>query len=183
MSCTSNFANTQSHPGDSFTQCYEKIKQKLTQSPIEMPYTPAFEPACSLQSSVAGFFFFSGGGFFTDLGTLPDGSPGCCQGVTPVNSQTILEGNGLYVSVQVGCTGLVSNLCIAAIRDEDYPRATRPPFTVTYGQFFSSGGQFLNSSASWPSFCSENRQPLVLAKAIYLPTAGAFGDVTLTAHN
>lgn len=178
QSCTSNIGNTQSHPGDSYTQCYKKIIQKLTQSPIELPYTPSFEPLCSSQISQAGYFFFSGGGFFTDLGALPDGSPGCCQGSTPIGSQSIIEGNGLYASVLMGCNGSVSQLCIAALRDEDYPRATRPPFTVPYGHIFTS-----NKSGSWPSFCTENRQPLTFPMSVaYGFGYGVYGDVTLTAE-
>ena len=154
-SCASNFSGNQSHPGQSATDCENKIIQLLSGVQIEMPFGNF--TTVDNRFSGPGYFFWSGGGFFTGLGNLPDGSPGCCS-TAPFGGINI-EGRGLYAHAYRSCSGLVA-IEIAAISPDAYPTGG-PPSISQSTSFLSRISAFGSTIPAWPSFCSRtNRQKL-----------------------
>jgi hypothetical protein len=155
-SCAGNFINNVAHPGQTFTDCINKIIE-LFGTPVELPYVTNFQSPTGFPQITSGYYFWSGGGFFTGLGALPDGSPGCCQNA-PFGGIP-LEGCGLLVIAQVSCTGL-STLLILAMNPNVYPASSGG---VVQGFAEYRGGGFGGGLPAWPTFCRRDRQPLVLS--------------------
>jgi len=139
-------------PGDSKTNCISRQKALLS-TPIQLQYTDSFllwrPSAGSPVSYGSGYCFWSGANFFTNLGTLPDGSNGCCQGI-PGATNFRLEGCGLYVVVRLTCSGTFGLINMFALRPENYPSGTGG-LVWAYVDYNVSSASFLLSR--WTSYC------------------------------